>query len=685
MKRGLCLLSAIILLLTLCGCKKTNAEIEAEKAITAIGQVTIESEEAICYAEKLYSILSDREKESISNRLDLANAREEYDRLLRESSAIEDISAIEDSKPHTHNFSEWKYTANEAFGNTSYMRDCSECGETQYTQTIDMSTISLSVPAITANTNEITLLSLYNITFSNDLTVSANDITWHSDDLEIINNVVFPMAAGVYRLEATYSTYSKTIYLLVKEPQDTEYVLYSDDFDKDTLNNYRVVEIQDGSEYSISDGKLILDAFNDKDAYLRILLPEWIGDFADYEIATTFTITRALDNTKWFATMARVQEEDYPYWHAAVRQNAKLYNGVEITSRTKASGANSGWKVPYKTSFKEPIDPGTFYTQIFRLTGNYASHSINGITLLESNSMTLSCGDVGFQVRGATAAIDRVRIIIPATHTKYAANDFTVTSDPLCNTEGIQSNIRAIAHRGYSEMAPENTLVAYRLAKENGFDFVECDVSFTSDGIAVLLHDNTINRTSNGTGSVSKMTYEELLQFDFGSWKSDDYTGTKIPTFEEFIRLCKELELHPYIELKRSNNFSVEYAHNLVDIVSRYELTNKVTWISAELNYLTYIRDIIPSARLGVVSSSDATQTLIDKAKNLQNGTNQVFLDLDYAKVSKSGIERAFTNGLALEVYTVNSESSMLSLPYYVSGITSNFLLAPNVIQNSRT
>ena len=94
MRRLLSLVLVIVMLLSLCGCGKTDAAIAAEEAIAAIGVVTLDSEEAIAYAEKLYGILTDNEKESIENRLELANAREEYERLVQEAIEAEQ-AAIE--------------------------------------------------------------------------------------------------------------------------------------------------------------------------------------------------------------------------------------------------------------------------------------------------------------------------------------------------------------------------------------------------------------------------------------------------------------------------------------------------------------------------------------------------------------------------------------------------------------
>ena len=111
MKRLLSLVLVIVMLLSLCGCGKTDAAIAAEEAIAAIGVVTLDSEEAIAYAEKLYGILTDNEKESIENRLELANAREEYERLVQkaieaEQAAIEAarIAKIETAMPEMDAF-----------------------------------------------------------------------------------------------------------------------------------------------------------------------------------------------------------------------------------------------------------------------------------------------------------------------------------------------------------------------------------------------------------------------------------------------------------------------------------------------------------------------------------------------------------------------------------------------------
>ena len=111
------------------------------------------------------------------------------------------------------------------------------------------------------------------------------------------------------------------------------------------------------------------------------------------------------------------------------------------------------------------------------------------------------------------------------------------------------SIIRGVNHRGFNTKAPENTLPAYRLSRLSGFKYVETDVRFTLDGIPVLLHDETIDRTSNGSGKVGEYTFDQIRSFDFGNWKSSEFKGTVIPTLDEFLGLCARIGLEPNIEL----------------------------------------------------------------------------------------------------------------------------------------
>ena len=225
---------------------------------------------------------------------------------------------------------------------------------------------------------------------------------------------------------------------------------------------------------------------------------------------------------------------------------------------------------------------------------------------------------------------------------------------------------KAIAHRGYSAGAPENTLPAYKLARQNGFDYAECDVSFTADGVAVLLHDSTIDRTSNGTGNIADLTYEQASAYDYGAWYAEEYTGTPLPTFNEFLALCKDIGLRPYIELKAG---TAEQINGLVKAVKQYGLQDVATWISFSANYLALIKAADSTARLGYVVA-EVTEAVITTAKGLRTGENEVFLDS--ASYTDAEVKLCANAGLPLEVWTVNDAATIRALPAYISGVTSD-------------
>lgn len=242
--------------------------------------------------------------------------------------------------------------------------------------------------------------------------------------------------------------------------------------------------------------------------------------------------------------------------------------------------------------------------------------------------------------------------------------------------------VYSVNHRGYSAVAPENTLPAYILSKKMGFNYAECDVSFTSDGVPMLLHDSTIDRTSNGSGTLSQMTYSQVRQYDFGSWKSSAYAGTVIPTLAEFLDLCKSIMLFPYLELKSNGNYTQAQIEQIVDSVHSYGMKGKVSYISFSATYLGYVKDYDDEARLGFLtgawSSSDVTT-----CQGLQTTKNEVFYDVNYSVISSTMISAMQAAGIPIEAWTINSSSTILGLDKYISGVTSDSLIAGKVLFDS--
>ena len=227
-------------------------------------------------------------------------------------------------------------------------------------------------------------------------------------------------------------------------------------------------------------------------------------------------------------------------------------------------------------------------------------------------------------------------------------------------------NVRSVAHRGVSSEAPENTLPAFRLAAERGFSSVETDLHFTKDSVPVCIHDGSIDRTSNGSGNVADMTLEELRQYDFGSWMGEEFAGTRIPTFEEYLSLCKNLGLQPYIELKTG---AAEQIQQLVETVNRYGMRGRVSWISFEPALLNHVRLCDDEARLGCLISEFNVQT-VNTPRGLRSGKNEVFLSS--CVCSDWIVEECRRASFPLELWTLDTEEEFAAVDPYVTGVTSD-------------
>lgn len=132
-----------------------------------------------------------------------------------------------------------------------------------------------------------------------------------------------------------------------------------------------------------------------------------------------------------------------------------------------------------------------------------------------------------------------------------------------------------IAHRGHKVGAPEQTLAAFRLAAKLGATMLEADLRFTRDGVAVLLHDAMLDRTTSGQGPIAALDWEQVAKLDAGAWFHPSFAGERVPRLDDLFDLADELGLALCIEAKGetagSNAFAVQYAGR--EIARRGRLT----------------------------------------------------------------------------------------------------------------
>ncbi len=124
-----------------------------------------------------------------------------------------------------------------------------------------------------------------------------------------------------------------------------------------------------------------------------------------------------------------------------------------------------------------------------------------------------------------------------------------------------------IAHRGYSAIAPENTLASFRAASHEPVWGVEFDVHLSAEGIPMVIHDSTVDRTTNGRGKVAKKTVRQLQSLDAGSWFHPQFANERIPTLEQVLTLFSSLPVTLFIEIKAPQNWSATAITHLIQLL----------------------------------------------------------------------------------------------------------------------
>jgi glycerophosphoryl diester phosphodiesterase len=227
-----------------------------------------------------------------------------------------------------------------------------------------------------------------------------------------------------------------------------------------------------------------------------------------------------------------------------------------------------------------------------------------------------------------------------------------------------------IAHRGFSARAPENTVAALRAALRAGADAVEFDLHMTADGISVLLHDDTLDRTTDRSGPVSARTLAELGGADAGGWFSAEFAGEPVPPLTDALTLLAPSDARVYPEVKRTGR--PEDLHRAVAAVHQAGLQERTVWISMDWDALDEIRLADPTARIGYIVERPRRA---DEALERATGDARALLDYDVRILLAlpGHAERAHAAGVPLAVWTVNTvEQARAIFELGVPRITTN-------------
>ncbi|MDD6919794.1 MAG: glycerophosphodiester phosphodiesterase [Eubacteriales bacterium] len=209
------------------------------------------------------------------------------------------------------------------------------------------------------------------------------------------------------------------------------------------------------------------------------------------------------------------------------------------------------------------------------------------------------------------------------------------------------------AHRGASGYAPENTLPAFQMAADMGADGVELDVQLTKDGVLVVCHDETIDRTSTGKGWIKDLTFEELRKLDFFNG-NEKYKGVQIPTMEEVFNLLKDSGLTINIEMKNGVVFYENLEEKLVELVHKCGWEDRVIYSSFNHYSVKKLKEIEPTAKVGFLYA-DGTMNMPEYAKDYGvDALHPALYNIQFPGL----MEKCREYGLEVNVWTVNE------LPY---------------------
>lgn len=216
---------------------------------------------------------------------------------------------------------------------------------------------------------------------------------------------------------------------------------------------------------------------------------------------------------------------------------------------------------------------------------------------------------------------------------------------------------KIFAHRGASAYAPENTMIAFALAMEQGADGVELDVQLTKDGEVVVIHDEVIDRVSDGGGAVRDYTLKQLRQFSFHN-SFEQYKGVWIPTLSEVLKLLAPSGMTVNIELKTGIYRYPGIVEKVLAVVRKRGMEDRVIYSSFNHYSIQKIRELAPEAQTAYLLSD---VILHAEAYARENGVKGLHPALYHVRMENL-LKEYLNSGLAVRVWTVNEPEDMKQL-----------------------
>ena len=238
-------------------------------------------------------------------------------------------------------------------------------------------------------------------------------------------------------------------------------------------------------------------------------------------------------------------------------------------------------------------------------------------------------------------------------------------------------NFLVIAHRGWSGSYPENTLIGMREAIKLGCHMIEFDVALTADRRMIIIHDDTLSRTTSGIGPVKDLTFRELRALDAGSWFHPRYTGAKLPALDEILLISRGSGIQVNIEIKNAcwedelQEDGIE--RRLIAAIRRYKVRDRVVISSFRWGFIERIHALDPEIRTALLHYKDLGRL---NPAELKKKYGVVAFNPHCIDLTQKFVDQAHEAGLLVLPFTINSYQDMEK--YYDMGVDGMFTNHPN-------
>jgi glycerophosphoryl diester phosphodiesterase len=233
---------------------------------------------------------------------------------------------------------------------------------------------------------------------------------------------------------------------------------------------------------------------------------------------------------------------------------------------------------------------------------------------------------------------------------------------PLNKRSQLNKNRQAllhpcVAHRGFSGLAPENTLAAFRMAIEQPYvQELELDVHLSKDNIPVVIHDGSLKRTTNGQGLVREKTAEELGRLDAGSWFNPSFATEGVPTLKEVLTLLAG-RCRVNVELKGDEVDRKQLVQRAMDVIHSLNMEQDIVITSFIPEILTAVRQYAPAMNIGLIVD-EVQADLIARLAALEAG----FLSVSYTQLNARLLKQTAEAGISVMAWTINAPGQLRRL-----------------------